>query len=125
MRTAIFLGKCSEMQTHCLRWFKCLKRSKKCYIFSPSTPWLNLVLVQDQFQSSFTPASRAFIFHFLDFCVLEKDSVCMNGVRSLLNMPCFLLGYSFEARPYRLALGTASSLITIGLSIIGCSHSES
>ena len=124
MRTAIFLGKCSEMQTHCLRWLQCLKRSKKCYIFSPSTPWLNLVLVQGQFQSSFTLLAEPFYFTFSIFAYL-RNSVCMNGVRSLLNIPCLLLGYSFEPRPYRLALGTASSLITIGLSIIGCSHSES
>ena len=43
----------------------------------------------------------------------------MNGVRSLLNIPCLLLGYSFEPRPYKRVLGTAGSLMTIGLSIIG------
>ena len=35
-----------------------------------------------------------------------------------------LLRYSFEPRPYRRALGTAGSVMTIGLSINGCSHSK-
>ena len=35
-----------------------------------------------------------------------------------------LLGYSFEPRPYSSALGTAGSVMTVGLSINGCSHSK-
>ena len=37
-----------------------------------------------------------------------------------------LLGYSFEPRPYTNshALGTTGSVMTIGLSINGCSHSK-
>ena len=32
--------------------------------------------------------------------------------------------YSFESRPYDRALATAGSVLTIGLSIKGCSHSK-
>ena len=41
-------------------------------------------------------------------------------------MRYMLLGYSFEPRPYTNshALGTAGSVMTIGLSINGCSHSK-
>ena len=45
-------------------------------------------------------------------------------VRSLSSMRYMLLGYSFEPRPYSRALGTAGSVMTIGLSINGCSHSK-
>ena len=48
----------------------------------------------------------------------------MSGVRSLLHMCGLLLGYSFEPRPYSRALGIAGSVIIIGLSINGCSHSK-
>ena len=48
----------------------------------------------------------------------------MNRVRSLLSMRCMLLGDSFEPRPNNHALGTTDSVMTIGLSINGCSHSK-
>ena len=35
-----------------------------------------------------------------------------------------LLGYCFEPRPYRRALGTEGSVMTIGLSMNGCSYSK-
>ena len=54
--------------------------------------------------------------------MLEKD--CMNQIRSLLSMRRMLLGYSFEPRPKRRMLATAGSVMTIGLSINLCSHSE-
>ena len=38
---------------------------------------------------------------------------------------CFLLlGYSFKLRPKSCALGTTGSVMTISLSINGCSHSK-
>ena len=48
----------------------------------------------------------------------------MNRVRSLLSMRGILLGYSFEPRPNSCAIATACSVMTIGLSINGCSHSK-
>ena len=53
-----------------------------------------------------------------DFGVFEKDSRCMNRVRSLLSMGCMLLGLNFKPR-----LGTAGSVMNIGLSINGWSVS--
>ena len=50
--------------------------------------------------------------------------IFMNRVRSLLSMRCLSLGYSFEPRPNSLALDTAGTVLIIGLSINGCSHSE-
>ena len=35
-----------------------------------------------------------------------------------------LLGYSFEPRPKSRVLATAGSVMTIGLSLNGCSHSK-
>ena len=52
-------------------------------------------------------------FRLLEFAVLEKD--CLNLVKSLLSMLFMLLGYSFEPRPNSRALGTAGSVMTIGL----------
>ena len=48
----------------------------------------------------------------------------MTRVRSLLSMRGMLLGYSFKTRPNSRALGIAGSVMTIGLSINGCSHSK-
>ena len=48
----------------------------------------------------------------------------MTRVRSWLSMRAMLLGHSFKPRPNSRALGIAGSVITIGLSINGCSHSE-
>ena len=59
-------------------------------------------------------------FHLFDFSALEKD--CINRVRSLLNMRGMLLRCSFEPRPNSRVLATAGSVMTIGLSINGCSH---
>ena len=44
----------------------------------------------------------------------------------MLSMRCTLLGYacSFEHRPNSRALGSTGSVIAIGLSINGCSHSK-
>ena len=61
-------------------------------------------------------------FRFLKFGLLEQD--CMNRVRSSLSMRCMLLGDNFEPRPNNHALGTTGSVMTIGLSINGCSHSK-
>ena len=41
----------------------------------------------------------------------------MYRIRSLLNMHCMLLGYSFKPSPNSLAFGTSDSVMTIGLSI--------
>ena len=48
----------------------------------------------------------------------------MNRVRSLLSIRSMLLGYSFEPRSNRRALATVGSVMTIGLSKNGCSHSK-
>ena len=48
----------------------------------------------------------------------------MNWVKSLLSMRRLWLGYSFEPRPNSHALGTARSVMTIGSSINGRSHSK-
>ena len=53
------------------------------------------------------PASRAFLC-LLDFGVLEKR-LCMNRVRSLLNMRCMLPGYSLEPKPNMPDLAAAVS----------------
>ena len=53
------------------------------------------------------------------------ERFCMNRGRFVWSMRCTLLGYtcSFEHRRNRLALGsTGSAVITISLSINGCSH---
>ena len=54
--------------------------------------------------------------------VLEKDG--MNRVRSMLSTRGMLLGYSFEPRSSSRVPATAGSIMTIGLSINGCSHSK-
>ena len=41
----------------------------------------------------------------------------MYRIRSLLNIHCMLLGYSFKPSPNSLAFGTSDSVMTIGLSI--------
>ena len=41
----------------------------------------------------------------------------MYRIRSLLNMHCMLLGYSFKPSPNSLAFGTSDPVMTIGLSI--------
>ena len=41
----------------------------------------------------------------------------MIRVKSLLSMRCLLLGYSFDPRPNSYALGTASVVMTIGVTI--------
>ena len=41
----------------------------------------------------------------------------MYRIRSLLNMHCMLLGYSFKPSPNSLAFGTSDPFMTIGLSI--------
>ena len=50
--------------------------------------------------------------------------LCMNQVRSLLSMRCMSLGCSLEPKPNSRALATASTVMTIGLSRNGCSHSK-
>ena len=51
-------------------------------------------------------------------------SLCVNRLRSLLRMRCILLGYRFEPRPNSHTLGSVGSVMTICLSIKGCSHSK-
>ena len=55
------------------------------------------------------------------FLLLEENSA-WNRVRSLLSMGRMLLDYNFEPRPNSRALG--DSIMNIGLSIKGCSHSK-
>jgi len=63
-------------------------------------------------------------FHLLYFGLHEKD--CMNQIRFLVSMHWMLPGYSFQPRPNIRAhvLGTAVSVMTSGLSINECSHTE-
>ena len=65
------------------------------------------------------PASRAFLL--LARFWHSRERLCMNRVRSLLNMRCMLPGYSLEPKPNMPDLaaillfhGTAVSIITIG-----------
>ena len=65
------------------------------------------------------PASRAFLL--LARFWRSRERLCMNRVRSLLNMRCMLPGYSLEPKsnmPDLAAIlvfhGTAGSIITIG-----------
>ena len=53
----------------------------------------------------------------------DPTSFCERSLRSLLDMQCMLLGYSFEPGPNTRALSTVGS-VTIGLSINRCSHSK-
>ena len=52
------------------------------------------------------------------------ERLYMNRLRSLLSMRRILLGYSSKPRPNSWLLATAGSVMTIGLSINGCSHSK-
>ena len=68
---------------------------------------------------NFHPASRAFLL--LARFWRSRERLCMNQVRSLLNMRCMLPGYSLEPKPNMPDLaailvfhGTAGSIITIG-----------
>ena len=65
------------------------------------------------------PASRAFLL--LARFWRSRKRLCMNRVRSLLNMRCMLPGYSLEPKPTMPDLaailvfhGTSGSIITIG-----------
>ena len=73
------------------------------------------------------PASRAFLL--LARFWRSRERLCMNRVRSLLNMRCMLPGYSLEPKPNMPDLaatlvfhGTAGSIITFILSLKGRSH---
>ena len=59
-------------------------------------------------------SNRAFLSLARFWCT--GQSLCMNRVKSLLSMCCILLGYSFESRPNSRAVGTAGSVLIIGLS---------
>ena len=63
------------------------------------------------------PASRTFLSLARFWRIRER--LCMNRVSSLLSMRCMLLGYNFKPR-----LGTAGSVMNIGSSINGCSHTK-
>ena len=54
-----------------------------------------------------------------------RERLCMNPARSLLNMRGTLVGYSLEPRPERRVRGTAGSVMTVRLSVNGCSHTKS
>ena len=70
------------------------------------------------------PASRAFLS--LALFWPTRGRLCKNQIRSLLGMHWMLPGYSFQPRPNirAHALDTAVSVMTSGLSINGCSHTE-
>ena len=57
-------------------------------------------------------------FHLLDFDALVKDS----SIKDAYKRCGMLLGYSFEPRPNSRVLATASSVMSISLSINGCSR---
>ena len=75
--------------------------------------------------SSFRPPWQQSPF----FCLLNfwrtREILCLNPVRSLLSMRGKLLGYSLEPRPERRVRGTAGSVMTVRLSVNGCSHTKS
>ena len=66
-------------------------------------------------------ASRS--FYLLAWFWRTRERLCMNWVRPFLSMRGMLLGYSLQPRPYSRALGTAGSVMTIGLSINWCLRS--
>ena len=70
------------------------------------------------------PASSAFLS--LALFWPTRGRLCKNQIRSLLGMHWMLPGYSFQPRPNirAHALDTAVSVMTSGLSINGCSHTE-
>ena len=69
------------------------------------------------------PANRSSLsFACSILALLTKD--CMNRVISSLSMRGMLPKYNFQPRPNSRALTTAGSVMTIGLSITGCSHSK-
>jgi len=51
-------------------------------------------------------------------------SISAYSRKTTWSMRCLLLGYSFEPRPNSRALGTAGSVMSIGLLVNGCSHSK-
>ena len=53
-----------------------------------------------------------------------EERHCTKQLRFLLSMRNMLLGYNFEPRPNSRALGTAGSVVTLGLSINVCSYSK-
>ena len=73
-------------------------------------------------QNTTLPANRVFLSLAWIWCTRER--LCMNRVRSFMNMHSMLLGYSFETRPDSRALATAGSVMTIGLSTNRCLHSK-
>ena len=97
--------------THLTRWRNTLVFSLS-FIFPP----FFFPLVR------FHSASRTFL-SFAWFLRTLK-SLCVNRLRSLLRMCCILLGYRFAPRPNSPTLGSAGSVMTICLSINGCSHSK-
>ena len=64
--------------------------------------------------------------HFLHLVSIlrTRERLCVNGVRPFFSKCRLLLGSRFEPRPNSRALGPAGSVINIGLSTNGCSHSE-
>ena len=92
--------------------------TNKCWTFKTKTGLLVWILDDAIFQ----PVSRVFLS--LVRLWDTRERLCLIRVRSLLSMRCMLLGYSFEPRPNNCALGIAGSVMTIGLSINGCSHSK-
>ena len=53
-----------------------------------------------------------------------RERLCLHQVKFLLGVHWMLLAESFEPRPNRCELGTAGSVMTIGLSINECLHSK-
>ena len=83
------------------------------------TEGLNVTLDLSMGSPRSHPASRAFLL--LARFWRSRERLCMNRVRSLLNMRCMLPGYSLEPKPNMPDLGailvfhgTAGSIITIG-----------
>ena len=85
-----------------------------------------LSCISDIFFLSAMPREYLDTFLSLSRFLRTRERLYINRVRSLLSMRYMLLGYSFEPRPYTNshALGTTGSVMTIGLSINGCSHSK-
>ena len=90
-------------------------QSVKWSSWNLSTLWkLALNMLASHQSHPVNRSNRAFL-SLARFCCTGQ-SLGMNRVKSLLSMCCILLGYSFESRPNSRAVGTAGSVLIIGLS---------
>lgn len=82
----------------------------------------NLVVKKCNRTNNKNPASRAFFSPPRSW--RNRERVCVNRVRSSLRMLSMALRNNYKLRPNSRALGLAGSVMTIVLSINGCSHPQ-